>query len=119
MVRAFLGDHQGFLWKEVISAQAESVEHFQWIVNTGGMWWNPEQSKYVEKTDKEPSQIVAKPHIIGVTKDLEVRRPGSWVGDLFIYHRPRCGFSRSEQQSLLSALNGATDEELAKARCVS
>lgn len=34
------------------------------------------------------------------------------MGDLFTYRTPRCGFSRSEQQLLLSALNGATDEEL-------
>ena len=119
IIRAFLEDHQGFLWKELIAAQAESVEYFQWILSTGGLWWNSAEAKYVNSTAKDHAKIIARPHIIGVTKALEVRRPGSWVGHLFDYRPPRCGFSRSEQQLLRSALGGGTDEELAKTLCVS
>jgi hypothetical protein len=38
----------------------------------------------------------------------------SWVGTLFDYHPPRCGFSRSEQRMLLTALEGGTDRELSR-----
>jgi len=119
IMEAFLAVHQGFLWKEVIGGQTDSAEYLQWTLSTGGLWWDPDEGKYVGHTKKNIATIVAAPHIVGVTKALEVRRPGSWVGDLFNYHPPQCGFSRSEQQLLLSALNGATDEELANTLRVS
>jgi hypothetical protein len=68
---------------------------------------------------EDHGKIVVEPHIIGVTKALEAQRPGSWVGHLFNYRPPRCGFTRSEQQLLHSALSGATDEELSKTLRVS
>jgi len=40
------------------------------------------------------------------------KRTGSWVGGLFLYHRPKFGFNRSEQRLLVSAIAGGTDEEL-------
>jgi len=118
VIRTFLRDHQGFLWKEVIASQAENVQLFQWTLSTGGLWWNPEKAKYVD-TAKDPAKIIETPHILGVTRAVETQRPSSWVGDLFSYRPPQCGFSRSEQQLLLAALDGATDEELAKTLCVS
>jgi hypothetical protein len=119
IIRAFLGEHQGFFWKEVIGSQMESIERFQWTLSTGGFWWDPAEGKYADAVGKDHTKIVAEPHIIGMTRALEVQRHGSWVGDLFNYRPPRCGFSRSEQHLLLSALSGATDEELAKTLCVS
>ena len=119
IVRAFLDEHRGFLWKEIISAQMESIERLQWTISTGGLWWNPAEARYVDATAEDPARIFAAPHIVGMTRALELQRPASWVGGLFNYHPPRCGFSRSEQQLLLSALSGATDEELTKALHVS
>ena len=67
--------------------------------------------------EKDPSEIVSKPHIVGITRDLELKRQrdwaGSWVGALFDYHPPMLGLNRSEQRLLSCALPGATDEQLA------
>jgi hypothetical protein len=43
----------------------------------------------------------------------------SWTFPLFVYQPPQCGFNRSEQRLLLSALGGGTDEELAGALQIS
>ena len=60
---------------------------------------------------------MASPHVLGTTRELEVKRDtwsGSWVGNLFDYHPPKLGLSRSEQRMLSLALPGATDEALAE-----
>jgi hypothetical protein len=119
IVRAFLDNHRGFLWKEIVAGRVESAERLRWPLSTGGLWWNPAAARYVDGAAEDHARICGEPHIVGLTRALEVERPGSWVGELFNYRRPRCGFSRSEQQLLLSALSGATDEELTKALHVS
>ena len=41
MVGGYVETHRGFLLKEMISAQAESVEQLLWAVEAGGLYWNP------------------------------------------------------------------------------
>jgi hypothetical protein len=112
MMSLFLDNHRGYLWKEAISSQMESVERLEWILKTGGLLWNPAQGRYVEHLPGDPREILREPHIFGVTREIEHSRPGSWVGALFDYHPPQIGFSQGEQKLLLSALSGGTDKEL-------
>jgi len=117
MVGAYVEEHRGFLLKEMITAQAESVERLLWVVEAGGLYWNPAQQRY-ETTSLEPPEIFAmRPHLVGITRELENVRPGSWISTLFNYRPPRFGFSRGEQQLLLTALMSfhGTDQELASA----
>lgn len=58
IVRAFLENHQGFLWKEAISSQAENVERLNWTLSTGGLWWNPAAGKYVDAMAEDHAKIV-------------------------------------------------------------
>lgn len=115
MVGGFIESHRGFLLNEMISAQADSVEQLAGAVEAGGLYWNPDHQKY-EKLPPEPLEaFVTRPHFIGITRELQRERPGSWVSMLFDYCPPRFGFSPSEQQLLLKALMSfhGTDEELA------
>ncbi|HKZ10432.1 MAG TPA: hypothetical protein VJL61_06975 [Rhodanobacteraceae bacterium] len=115
MVGAYIEEHRGFLFKEMITAQAESVERLLWVVEAGGLYWNPANQRY-ETTSSEPAEtFAARPHLVGITRELESVRPGSWIGTLFNYRPPRFGFSRGEQQLLLTALKSfrGTDQELA------
>ncbi len=117
MVGAYVEEHRGFLLKEMITAQAESVERLLWVVEAGGLYWNPAHQRY-ETTSSEPPEIFAeRPHLVGITRELESVRPGSWISTLFNYSPPRFGFSRGEQQLLLAALKSfhGTDQELAGA----
>jgi hypothetical protein len=112
VVSMFIEEHRGYLCKEAISCQIESVERLQWVLKTGGLLWDPKHGRYVETLEKHQKEIISKPHILGVTREIEHNRPGTWVGALFDYHPPKLGFSRGEQRLLLSALSGGTDQEL-------
>jgi len=118
MIDVFIEVHQGYRLKEMISSQIESTQRLEFTFSSGAFLWDWETARYLESPQGDPSEIVSNPHLIGVTCDLErARRPWqrSWVGKLFDYHAPRCGFSRSEQRLLEFALDGdtSTNEELA------
>lgn len=119
LVTGFLEEHRGFRWNEIISAHVETVERLNWILRTGGLAWDAERGGYVDTITQSPEAFVNNPHVVGITREMELARPGTWVGMLFDYQPPRCGFSRTEQQLLLAALDGATDDELAGALGVS
>jgi hypothetical protein len=112
ILSVFIEAHRGYLWKEAISSQIESVERLQWLLKTGGLLWDPKRGRYIEPLKRNPKEIISKPHIFGVTREIEHNRPGTWVGALFDYHTPRLGFSLGEQRQLLSALSGGTDQAL-------
>jgi DNA-binding CsgD family transcriptional regulator len=112
IIDLFLEIHRGYLWKEAIASQMESVERLRWTLDSGGLLWNAAEGHYSESLEGHPLKIVWEPHIIGVTQEIERARPGTWIGALFDYRPPRIGLSLSEQRMLLSALNGRTDEDL-------
>ena len=120
----FVAHHRGFQLKELISSELESAERLEWTLRSGSLFWDPENGHYTESMRSSPEEAVRRPHRVGLTRELELsRRPwsASWVGTLFDYHPPRCGFSPSEQRLLLLALSGeaGTDQELADALDIS
>lgn len=121
MVDVFRGLYRGFLLKEMICSQLESVKRLEWAVNSGGLYWDPAKARYGKSPRGSTEEFVREPHIVGLTRELEFARLGSWVGTLFDYQPPRFGFSRSEQRLLQAALAGesGTDEELTKTLGVS
>jgi hypothetical protein len=118
VMSGFIEVHSGFLLKEAISDQVESVERLRWTIQTGGLLWNPVSAAYQESLDQDPEEIVKNPHITGTTREAESSQreswSGTWVGSLFEYRPPRCGFRPSEQRMLLMALGGGTDDELSQ-----
>lgn len=116
MVDAFRQGYRGFLLKEMITSQADSVRRAQWGVNAGGFFWDSVRARYVNSIGRNLAGFVRKPHIVGITRELGYARVGSWVGSLFDYQPPRFGFSRSEQRLLQTTLAGGsgTDEQLMK-----
>ncbi len=121
MMSAFLELHRGFLLKEMITSQSESVQRLGWAVDAGGFYWDSTKACYVKSLKGSAEEFIRKPHTVGITRELELNRPGSWVGTLFEYHPPRFRFSPSEQRLLLTALGGeiGTDQDLANALGVS
>jgi len=117
MMSGFIQNHRGYLWKEVLSAQSWSADHLDFVLKTGGCLWDPLAGGYTSTPKEELSEIASKPHVVGITRELELERQGdwagSWVGSLFDYHPPLLGFNRSEQRLLSCALSGATDDQLA------
>jgi DNA-binding transcriptional ArsR family regulator len=119
MILAFMEEHRGFLWKEIIGAQAHSAETVRSMLKSGGALFDPAKKSWVDSYERDLQEFIAKPHLIGLDRETALSRPGSWVGGLFDYEPPRCGFSHGEQRLLSSALGGETDEQLARALGIS
>ena len=111
---AFIELNRGYLWKQVIAAPVETGERLQWTIKTGGLLWDVRQGRWLDSLEGDLAEIAAKPHLVGVPREIELSRAGSWVGALFEYRVPQLGFTRSEQQLLLAAIAHGTDEELSK-----
>jgi len=114
MVEAFLRCYRGFLLKEMITSQVESVPRLKWAVDAGGLYWDAKNASYTDSLKGSAEKFIGDPHIVGVTRKLEYGRLGSWVGSLFDYNPPRFGFAPSEQRLLEAALSAerGTDSEL-------
>jgi hypothetical protein len=114
----FIQSTRGYFWKEVISSQSWRPEHLYWVLKTEGYLWDAGAGGYTSTLSKTSHEIVSNPHVVGITRDLERKRPAgwgaSWVGALFDYHPPVLGFNRSEQRLLSCALPGETDEQVAE-----
>lgn len=111
LMGAFVEEHRGYLWNEIIATQAESVLRLQSMMRTGAMWLSAERAQWVDAVDKNLEEAFRNPHVVGLARGMP-SIVGSWAGALFDHNPARFGFSRSEQQLLSSALRGGTDEEL-------
>jgi hypothetical protein len=112
----FVETHRGFLWKEVIGSQHETGERLFWMFKTGALLWNPLKGRYLQSVEKDPNDIVRRPYLAGFTREIELQRSkswsSSWAGAVFEYRAPKCGLSPGQQQMLMKALDGWTDQEL-------
>jgi hypothetical protein len=108
MGRAYIQIHRGFRLKEMITSQAESPQRLQWAIDAGGLCWDAKAGRYVKSIKKGKTEFARSPHVVGITRELELGRPGSWVGSLFDYQPPRFYFSAGEQGMLTCTISDAT-----------
>lgn len=120
IVSTFIRLHRGYRLKEIIGFQADNAQRLRWALDLGGVW-NASAQRYMKSPPGSVEEVCREPHIVGITREFELDRPGSHVGSLFYCEPPRFGFSRSEQELLLAALDGeaATDRELPRVLHVS
>jgi hypothetical protein len=119
LANALIMEQRGLFLNEAIANQMDSVERLRWTLEVGALVWDPQAASYVNRAAKDPHKFVKNPHIVGISREAEARRPGTWVGAIFEYSPPRCGFSFSEQRLLSAALAGATDQELSSNLAIS
>ena len=108
---AFFEMHRGYRLKELICLQSSFLEEPGWTTDGGAFFLSPANGSYVNTIDMSPDEVLATPHVFGLTTELAHGRM-SWISSLFHYDAPQIGFSRSERKLLLAALRGGTDEEL-------
>jgi len=108
--------HRGFRLKEMITSQAESPQRLQWALDAGGLYWDSKAARYVKSLAKGAEEFSVQPHIVGITRELEFGRPGSWIGSLFDYHPPRFFFSAGEQRLLIHSISDRTETNTVLAR---
>jgi len=97
MFAAFVGEHQGFLLKELVGF-GMSVEALEGTLRSGALLLSPVDGRYVDSVDRPLQEIFAKPHLVGLTRELAMARIRTWVGSLFVYHPPQFAFRPSEQR---------------------
>lgn len=114
----FLQEYRGFVIKELIALQATFEEELQWIPSAGALSVGRD-GIYAEGVDRFTQELLHRPHVFGLTRELAVNRMGTWLGSLFTSQSPRFGFRPSEKRLLLCALRGGTDEELSEELTVS
>ncbi|MEO8802174.1 MAG: hypothetical protein ABI304_07900 [Rudaea sp.] len=115
LLSSFIEAHRGFFLKELITLQSGSTDQMQFAVDSGGLFWCPVRQRYDTTPPTAAECFVARPHIVGITREHAFVRPGSWLSTLFDYRPPGFGLSRGEQQLLLTALasSGGTDQDVA------
>lgn len=118
ILTAFVETYRGFRIRELLE-QAETWWQFRGMRAAGGCFVRPSDGSYADYFESIEHDVTKSPLMVGLTRELADRSPGSWAGSLFAYEPPRFGFSRSQQKLLQSAIAGATDEELASELCVS
>jgi hypothetical protein len=116
MGRAYIEIHRGYRLKEMITSQAENLQRLQWAIDAGGLCWDAKAARYVKSINKGTAEFARYPHIVGITRELELGRAGSWVGTLFDYQPPRFYFSASEQRLLIRCMSNGTGTNAALAR---
>ena len=104
LANALIMEQRGSFSNEAIANQMDSVERLRWTLEVGALMWDVQAASYVNRIAKDPHKFVRTPHIAGISREAEARRPDTWVGAIFEYSPPRCGFSFSEQRRLSAAL---------------
>jgi hypothetical protein len=61
MVSSFLELHRGFLLKEMITSQSESVQRLQWAVDAGGLFWDTINSRYTRSLNTTREELSGNP----------------------------------------------------------
>jgi hypothetical protein len=110
LMTAFMQEHTGFKLKEIIGQQNERIM-MEVVSNSGGLFWNCAQQRYVEAHSFDVEEVLQRPFILGATPET-ARQHLSWTTTLFQYSPPRMYPKPTEQKLLSNAVKGLKDEEL-------
>ena len=110
LMSAFMQEHCGFKLKEIIGQQNERIM-MEVVSNSGGLFWNCAQERYVEIHNFDVEEVLQHPFILGATPET-ARQHLSWTTTLFQYSPPRMYPKPAEQKLLSAAIRGLKDEEL-------
>lgn len=105
--------YRGFRLRELIG-QADCFENMCGMLRGGGLYYRRDLGQYGQAPEVAAKNFSDEPRNVGMTRELAQALGASWVGSLFLYEAPRCGFTRSEQHVLEAAQFGGTDEELSE-----
>jgi hypothetical protein len=110
LMTAFMQTHCGFKLKEIIGQQNERIM-MEVVSNSGGLFWDCAEERYVEAHNFDVEKVLQHPFILGATPET-ARQHLSWTTTLFQYSPPRMYPKPAEQKLLSAAIGGLKDEEL-------
>jgi hypothetical protein len=106
MLRKYSEEYLGYKLKRVF-AEPNGPEHYQHLVNQGYQVVN-DYAAYRASNPRAPQALVA------IDRSRALNGHDYFMGRLFVYNDPRCGFTRAQQELLQEAIKGGTDVELAQ-----
>jgi hypothetical protein len=112
MLAGFLETHRGFHLKELLGHGTNELG-LEATFRMGNLFLSSVNGTYIDHMEKTAQELLSVPHFIGISRELALRRIGTWIGSLFICEPPQLGLRPSEQRLLLTALRGGRDEDLA------
>jgi hypothetical protein len=116
--KAFVEYHAGFRIKEVMG-QHPFGRVLRGAIEGGGWLVENRIGEYVPVDDPGAIERAGAPFVLGLTRELARKNPGSFLSLIFDYKPPRLFLRPAEQRLLDAALGGGTDEEIAEALGVS
>jgi hypothetical protein len=115
---AFFEYHAGFKIKELLAQHPfgpvlrAALQVGLWLLQNG-------DGDYSPLTRPETVEAAGAPFLLGLTRELARKAPGSWISSLFDYREPRIFFTPAEQRHLLCALGAHTDDEIVNQSAIS
>jgi hypothetical protein len=110
LLEGFIWLHRGYLIKECL--------HEVWD-ETDRTWSKAVQTvrtDYAEFYQRMKCSVPRyRPYLVGITSEEALKNPGSVGAPVFLYSRPRLGFSPRAHELLAGAMDGETDIEIANA----
>lgn len=109
---SFLALHQGYQLKEiVVEFCEESLVRFS---RESGFRLRTDYREFYDSQPLSAAKVSPRPQRLGITREEAYAEPGSDIARIFPYQHPRFFFAPGEQELLLRALQGETDDEAAE-----
>jgi DNA-binding CsgD family transcriptional regulator len=110
-IGSFIEQVRGYQLKEFL-AQSSVEEETLAMVGAGCTL----AANGVEHTniDREGLKVLKHPYVVYLRRERALSSYGSWAGGMFVHEPARIGFATRQQELLIAALRGGTDEELAE-----
>jgi hypothetical protein len=111
VLEGFIWLHRGYLIKECLQEVWDETDS-KWSRAVYGIVRTDYAEFYEGMSNSGPRY---RPYLVGITSEEALKNPGSVTAPVFLYSRPRLGFSPGAQELLARAMDGETDIEVANA----
>ena len=111
LLEGFIWLHRGYLIKECLHEVWDETDS-TWSKAVHGTVRTDYAQFYQRMKCSVPRY---RPYLVGITSEEALKNPGSVAAPVFLYSRPRLGFSPRAQELLAGAMDGETDIEIANA----
>ena len=115
LTQAFIAHHRGYHLKEFLE-EVYGEQDLAVLRNVGV----PLRTDYANFLSWDTERVPGRePYLTGITRQEALQLPGSMALTVFVHTSPRLHLTTNERILLRHALDGHTDEELARVLCVS
>ncbi len=112
MFSALIEMTRGYFIKDLVQEWWDEMPP-EYVVNVWGRVVTDYRSFFEERGEALPP-MSRRPHLVGLTREEALAKPGDFAAPIFVHAPPRLGFTSAEQRMLRQALQGRTDAQLTR-----